>query len=173
MKKAGIFFVVLLLVSVLVGCKTKQSIVENVRNVHDTAYIKQDSIVYRYVTLNGIDEETTATWVSKDTVHNVDTVYKYRKRTYKAESSENTTAQKVASMMKQSKDTTATKKTTGSVAKNTGTRSKHSVLSDIWFMLCGYIIGYIVGTILYPDDKFIKWVKKVINWVKMGKRTQL
>lgn len=157
MKKTGIFFVVLLLVSVLVGCKTKQSIVENVRNVHDTAYIKQDSIVYRYVTLNGIDEETTATWVSKDTVHNVDTVYKYRKRTYKAESSENTTAHKEASMMKQSKDTTATKKTTGSVAKNTGSKHKKGA---VWWLLVGFFIGILVDNNL---PKILKWVKKVIN----------
>lgn len=80
--------VCLLITLLLGGCKGKQTVVESVRYVHDTAYSTRDSIVYRTLTFGGTVEERTAEWTSKgDSVRNApDTVWRWRYRTVAARS---------------------------------------------------------------------------------------
>lgn len=57
MRKLVYLFLICLLSMMMVGCKSKQKVVETVQYVHDTTFFNKDSVVYRYLTFNGTDEE--------------------------------------------------------------------------------------------------------------------
>lgn len=107
MKKLLILIIAFGSLSVLIGCKSNQKIVENVRYVHDTAFYRHDSIINRYLTFSGTEEEKTAEWINHDSATGKDTVIRYRWRTIKSETSENTHAESNGSSHHSKKDTTA------------------------------------------------------------------
>lgn len=96
-----------LLLMMVSGCKTKQKIVESVQYVHDTAFFHKDSVVYRYLTFNGTEEEKTATWTTHDTINHTDTVWKYRYRTINGNAGESLRAETNGNKAEVKKDSTA------------------------------------------------------------------
>ena len=96
-----------LLLMMVSGCKTKQKIVESVQYVHDTAFFHKDSVVYRYLTFNGTEEEKTATWTTHDTINHTDTVWKYRCRTINGNAGESLRAETNGNKAEVKKDSTA------------------------------------------------------------------
>lgn len=104
-----------LFLSFLLGCKGKQTVVESVRYVHDTAYSVRDSIVYRTMTFGGTVEEREAEWTSKgDSASNTpDTVWRYRYRTVTAQGKDSSHTEVRAASGQQRTDSTATVTTKG------------------------------------------------------------
>lgn len=119
MRKLVYLFIICLLSMIVAGCKSKQKVVETVQYVHDTTFFNKDSVVYRYLTFNGTDEEKTATWTSHG--NTTDTVWKYRIRTVKSNTGESVKAETHGNQVRVKKDSTAN---TAKKAYNEGVSKK-------------------------------------------------
>ena len=143
MRKLIYLFVACLLLMMVSGCKTKQQVVETVKYVHDTTFFHKDSVVYRFQTLNGTDEEKTAMWTSHDTINGVDTVWKYRYRTIKLNNNESVKAETTGNQIQSKRDSavsTATKAYNNKgVSKNEKKGGVHSWLGWLLFALLALI----------------------------------
>lgn len=111
MRKLIYLWLACLLLMIVSSCKTKQKVVESVQYVHDTAFYHTDSVVYRFLTFNGTDEEKTATWTSHgyDSASGTktDTIWKYRYRTIKGNAGESLRAETNGNKAEVKKDSTA------------------------------------------------------------------
>lgn len=99
------------------GCEAKREVVESVRYVHDTAFFRKDSVVYRLLAFNGTDEEKTAIWTSGT---KTDTIWKYRYRTIKGSAGENMRSDANVSLAQIKKDSTANTTMIANAGNKTG-----------------------------------------------------
>lgn len=140
------------------GCKTKQKIVESVQYVHETAFYHKDSVVYRFLTFNGTDEEKTATWKTHDTINHTDTIWNYRYRNIKGNAGESMRAETNGNKAEVKKDSTAN--TTTKANKN-GVSNKEGVRNWLGWLLFAllalidilFFVMCIRGKIVFKVDK--------------------
>ena len=125
-----------LLITICCGCKSNDKIVDAVHYVHDTAFVKQDSVVYRFAQFNGTDEEKTATWTTRDTERNVDTIFKYRYRVVRTQSRDTVYVQKVVY-----RDRVVTDRTSSRTVKAGPVRKKRTRWPIILLVVAGVCVG--------------------------------
>lgn len=126
-----------LLITICCGsCKSKEKIFNAVHYVHDTVLAKQDSVAYKFAQFNGTDEEKTAIWTTRDTEHNVDTIFKYRYRVVRTQSRDTVYAQKVVYRDRVVTDSTSSRTVQAEPVKNKRTR---------WPIILLVVAGVCVG----------------------------
>lgn len=158
MRKLIYLWLACILLMMVSGCKTKQKIVESVQYVHDTAFYHKDSVVYRFLTFNGTDEEKMATWKTHDTINHTDTIWNYRYRNIKGNAGESLRAETNGNKAEVKKDSTAN--TTTKANKN-GVSNKEGVWNWLGWLLFAllalidilFFVMCIRGKIVFKVDK--------------------